>query len=81
MGRGGIPFLSLGEGFFAGAFGSSHDAFDVPFHALLVEAIEFQVVGGRGAGGAGARDLFDSVEGVDEYAVWLLRLLKERPTL
>jgi len=36
---------------------------------LLVKAIEAEAIGGWRAGGAGAGNLFDGVEGVDEDAV------------
>lgn len=46
-----------------------HDAVDVAFHGLFVEAIEAEAVRGGRARGAGFGDLLYGVEGVDEDAV------------
>lgn len=64
------PLLYLSRAFVIFSRRAGHHARDVAFHALLVEAVQLEAVGGRGTRGSGAGDLFDCVEGVDEDAVW-----------
>jgi hypothetical protein len=68
-GRGRAPFLYLSLDVVAGARGAVHDAFDVPFHALLVEAIQLEAIRGRRPRGACSWYLLDGVEGVYEDSI------------
>ena len=64
------PLLYLPRPALTFLFRPRHHARHVPFHALFVEAIELQTLGGGGPRRAGAGDLLDGVQGVDEDAVW-----------
>jgi hypothetical protein len=66
-----VPFLLFSLHVVAIAGGAVHNPFHVPFHALLVEAIELEAVRGRWPRGPGSWDLLYSVEGMDKDSVWM----------
>ena len=64
------PLLYLSGSAHALLFRPRHHASHVPFHALFVEAIQLQALGGGRTRGPGAGNFLDSVEGVYEDTVW-----------
>ena len=64
------PLLHLPGPALAFLFRPRHHARHVPLHALLVEAIQLQTLGGGGPRRAGAGDFLNRIQGVDEDAVW-----------
>ena len=69
-----VPFVPLAlevlPTYYAARRRPLHDAVHVPFHRLLVEAIEPESVGRWRPRGAGLGYLLDGAQGVDEYSVY-----------
>lgn len=74
----GVPFRLLGAYIVTSPSRPLHDAVDISFHGLLVQAIELQALRRRRPRCAQAWDAFDCVEGVDEDSICRVRCVLER---